>query len=49
MRHNVTLSLGDGIRPGAGCDARGDPAQWEEVVVLAEHDPPRLGARSAGE
>jgi phosphomethylpyrimidine synthase len=34
-RHNVTLSLGDGMRPGAGCDA-GDPAQWEEVVVLAE-------------
>jgi phosphomethylpyrimidine synthase len=35
VRHNVTLSLGDGMRPGAGCDA-GDPAQWEEVVVLAE-------------
>ncbi len=34
-RHNVTLSLGDGMRPGAGCDA-GDTAQWEEVVTLAE-------------
>ncbi len=33
--HNVTVSLGDGLRPGAGSDA-GDPAQWEEVVVLAE-------------
>ena len=32
-RHNVTLSLGDGLRPGAGCDA-GDPAQWEEVITL---------------
>jgi phosphomethylpyrimidine synthase len=35
LAHNVTLSLGDGMRPGGGCDA-GDPAQWEEVVVLAE-------------
>ncbi len=33
--HNVTLSLGDGLRPGAGADA-GDAAQWEEVAVLAE-------------
>ena len=32
-RHNVTLSLGDGLRPGAGQDA-GDPAQWEEVIML---------------
>ena len=32
-RHNVTLSLGDGLRPGAGADA-GDAAQWEEVVAL---------------
>lgn len=32
-RYNVTLSLGDGLRPGAGCDA-GDPAQWEEVITL---------------
>ena len=30
---NVTLSLGDGLRPGAGCDA-GDAAQWEEVINL---------------
>jgi len=33
--HNVTLSLGDGLRPGAGCDA-GDAAQWEEVMVLGQ-------------
>lgn len=31
---NVTLSLGDGLRPGAGVDA-GDAAQWEEVITLA--------------
>ena len=30
---NVTLSLGDGLRPGAGVDA-GDTAQWEEVITL---------------
>lgn len=30
---NVTLSLGDGLRPGAGEDA-GDAAQWEEVITL---------------
>ena len=29
----VTLSLGDGLRPGAGVDA-GDAAQWEEVITL---------------
>lgn len=33
LRHNVTLSLGDGLRPGAGLDA-GDAAQWEEVIML---------------
>ncbi len=33
--YNVTLSLGDGLRPGAGCDA-GDAAQWEEVMTLGE-------------
>ena len=32
-KHNVTLSLGDGLRPGAGSDA-GDPAQWDEVIML---------------
>ncbi|MDR1398244.1 MAG: phosphomethylpyrimidine synthase ThiC [Desulfarculales bacterium] len=31
--YNVTLSLGDGLRPGAGLDA-GDAAQWEEVIML---------------
>lgn len=43
-KHNVTLSLGDGLRPGAGCDA-GDAAQWEEVITLG-----RLAAegRAAG-
>ena len=30
---NFTLSLGDGLRPGAGVDA-GDAAQWEEVITL---------------
>ena len=30
---NVPLSLGDGLRPGAGVDA-GDAAQWEEVITL---------------
>ncbi len=33
LRHNVTLSLGDGLRPGAGRDA-GDAAQFEEVLTL---------------
>jgi phosphomethylpyrimidine synthase len=33
LPHNVTLSLGDGLRPGAGVDA-GDAAQWEEVINL---------------
>ncbi len=33
LAYNVTLSLGDGLRPGAGCDA-GDAAQWEEVITL---------------
>lgn len=33
--HNVVISLGDGLRPGAGMDA-GDGAQWAEVVVLGE-------------
>jgi phosphomethylpyrimidine synthase len=35
LRHNVTLSLGDGLRPGAGVDA-GDAAQWEEVIMLGQ-------------
>lgn len=33
LPYNVTLSLGDGLRPGAGSDA-GDAAQWEEVINL---------------
>lgn len=33
--HNVTLSLGDGLRPGAVEDA-GDGAQWEEVITLGQ-------------
>lgn len=39
LPHNLTLSLGDGLRPGAGVDA-GDAAQWEEVInlgILARH------------
>lgn len=35
LPYNVTLSLGDGLRPGAGSDA-GDAAQWEEVINLGE-------------
>ncbi|MFP4391514.1 MAG: phosphomethylpyrimidine synthase ThiC [Desulfohalobiaceae bacterium] len=35
LQHNVVLSLGDGLRPGAGQDA-GDSAQWAEVIVLGE-------------
>ncbi|WP_320007765.1 phosphomethylpyrimidine synthase ThiC [Maridesulfovibrio sp.] len=35
LKHNVTLSLGDGLRPGAGADA-GDAAQWEEVLWLGK-------------
>lgn len=34
-KYNITLSLGDGLRPGAGCDA-GDSAQWEEVIALGQ-------------
>ena len=34
IKHNVTLSLGDALRPGAGCDA-GDCAQFEEVLNLS--------------
>lgn len=33
LQYNVTLSLGDGLRPGAGNDA-GDTAQFEEVLTL---------------
>ncbi len=33
LAHNVTLSLGDALRPGAGADA-GDAAQFEEVINL---------------
>lgn len=35
LPYNVTLSLGDGLRPGAGVDA-GDAAQWEEVINLGQ-------------
>lgn len=34
-KHNVCISLGDGLRPGAGVDS-GDAAQWEEIMVLGE-------------
>lgn len=33
--HDVTMSLGDGLRPGSIADAT-DPAQVEELVVLGE-------------
>ncbi len=35
LKYNVVISLGDGLRPGAGCDA-GDMAQWEEIIVLGD-------------
>jgi phosphomethylpyrimidine synthase len=35
LRYNVTLSLGDGLRPGANSDA-GDAAQWMEVIMLGQ-------------
>ncbi len=35
LEYNIVISLGDGLRPGAGADA-GDGAQWEEVIVLGE-------------
>jgi len=35
VAHDVTLSLGDGLRPGAGADAT-DPAQLEELFILGE-------------
>lgn len=35
LPYNVALSLGDGLRPGAGVDA-GDAAQWEEVINLGQ-------------
>jgi phosphomethylpyrimidine synthase len=40
LTYNVTISLGDGLRPGCGADA-GDGAQWEEVINLG-----RLAARA---
>jgi phosphomethylpyrimidine synthase len=33
--HDVTISLGDGLRPGCGADAT-DAAQVEELIVLGE-------------
>lgn len=34
-KHDVTLSLGDGLRPGALCDAT-DRAQIHELIILGE-------------
>ena len=34
-KHDVTLSLGDGLRPGSGADAT-DRAQVQELIVLGE-------------
>ena len=34
-RYNVTLSLGDGLRPGANCDS-GDAAQSIEIIMLGQ-------------
>lgn len=35
LEHDVTLSLGDGLRPGSICDAE-DRAQLSELIVLGE-------------
>lgn len=35
IKHNVTISLGDALRPGGGVDA-GDPAQIDEVMNLGQ-------------
>lgn len=35
LKYDVTLSLGDGMRPGCLKDA-GDPAQIQELIILAE-------------
>jgi phosphomethylpyrimidine synthase len=34
-KHDVTISLGDGLRPGSGADAT-DPAQIQELITLGE-------------
>jgi phosphomethylpyrimidine synthase len=34
-KHDVTISLGDGLRPGCGADAT-DPAQLQELITLGE-------------
>jgi phosphomethylpyrimidine synthase len=34
-KHDVTISLGDGLRPGSGADAT-DPAQIEELITLGD-------------
>jgi phosphomethylpyrimidine synthase len=44
-KHNVTLSLGDGLRPGTGSDA-GDPSQWDEVIMLGRVLPRRAGKKA---
>lgn len=33
LKYNLTLSLGDSLRPGAGADA-GDASQWDEIIML---------------
>lgn len=43
LKYNVTLSLGDALRPGAGVDA-GDFAQFEEVLNLGQMQQKALAA-----
>ncbi len=43
-RHDLTLSLGDGLRPGALADA-GDRGQFQELIILGEQV---KAAREAG-
>ena len=46
--HDVTISLGDGLRPGSIADAS-DAAQFAELETLGELTAARLGARRAGD
>ena len=47
-KHDVSFSLGDGLRPGSIADAS-DAAQFAELKVLGELTQEGLGARCAGD
>ena len=48
QKHDVSFSLGDGLRPGSIADAS-DAAQFAELKTLGELDPDRLEVRRAGD